>query len=481
MKKILIDSFAEQKRIALIENGELVELIFENGKENSILGNIYCGRIESVMAGMQACFVDIGLEKNAYLYYGSERAENDSDTTRKNRPKVGDTVVVKVLKDGFGSKGPVVTTDISYTGKFVVLLPNENSIGISKKITSKEERNRIKDIVEKILPENYGIIVRTDGEGKTLEDYESEIKSLLEKSQVIEKGEMYTKPPALLIKDSGTAFGVIRELFTSDIDELIVNDYEYYNELLENGKDYKGINERLKFYDGDIPLFEEYFIESKVQKALQKKVWLKSGGFIVIEETEACVVIDVNTGKFTGSKNLEKTIMKTNLEAVYEVAKQLRIRNLSGMIIVDFIDIKSDENKAILRKTLEKELAKDRIKSVVVGMTELCLMQITRKKTRRPLSETVMNKCRECNGTGLVFSAEWVSNSMRRDVIKVLNTTVFDTVTVKCSERLFNAFRGKDNFALDRIENITNKKVMFCEDKTKKVYEYEILNGDKNN
>lgn len=173
--------------------------------------------------------------------------------------------------------------------------------------------------------------------------------------------------------------------------------------------------------------------------------------------------------------------MKTNLEAVYEVAKQLRIRNLSGMIIVDFIDIKSDENKAILRKTLEKELAKDRIKSVVVGMTELCLMQITRKKTRRPLSETVMNKCRECNGTGLVFSAEWVSNSMRRDVIKVLNTTVFDTVTVKCSERLFNAFRGKDNFALDRIENITNKKVMFCEDKTKKVYEYEILNGDKNN
>ena len=481
MKKILIDSFAEQKRIALIENGELVELIFENGKENSIVGNIYCGRIESVMAGMQACFVDIGLEKNAYLYYGSERAENDIDTTRKNRPKVGDTVVVKVLKDGFGSKGPVVTTDISYTGKFVVLLPNENSIGISKKIISKEERNRIKDIVEKILPENYGIIVRTDGEGKTLEDYESEIKSLLEKSQVIEKGRMYTKPPALLIKDSGTAFGVIRELFTSDIDELIVNDYEYYNELLENGKDYKGINERLKFYDGDIPLFEEYFIESKVQKALQKKVWLKSGGFIVIEETEACVVIDVNTGKFIGSKNLEKTIMKTNLEAVYEVAKQLRIRNLSGMIIVDFIDIKSDENKAILRKTLEKELAKDRIKSVVVGMTELCLMQITRKKTRRPLSETVMNKCRECNGTGLVFSAEWVSNSMRRDVIKVLNTTVFDTVTVKCSERLFNAFRGKDNFALDRIENITNKKVMFCEDKTKKVYEYEILNGDKNN
>ncbi len=477
MKRILIDSFGGQKRIALTENGELLELIFDNGKEDSIAGNIYCGKIESVVPGMQAAFVDIGRDKNAYMYYGKERAENDENNTRKNRPKAGTDIIVKVEKDGVGTKGAVVTEKISYTGKFVVILPDENNIGISKKIVSKEERQRIKSIIEKILPENYGIIVRTEGEGKSLEEYEKEINSLLEKSRFVEEKGKYIKAPALILKDAGTAFGIIRELFSDDIDELVVNDREYYNELLEYGKEYEGIKEKLKFYDSNIPLFEEYFIESKVEKALQKKVWLKSGGFLIIEETEACVVIDVNTGKFTGSKNFQKTIMKTNIEACYEVAKQIRLRNLSGMIIVDFIDIKDNEDKIILRKTLESALSKDRIKTVVVGMTELCLMQITRKKVRPPLSHSVMYKCKECNGTGMVYSVEWTVNAMRREVIKIFNNTVFDSVTIKCDEKLFLVFKGKNDNILNYIEKTTGKKVYFIEDRDKKFCEYEILNG----
>ncbi len=479
MKRILIDSFAGQRRIALIENGELIELIFENGKENSIAGNIYCGKIKSVVPGMQAAFVDIGTDKNAYLYYGKERAENDENNTRKNRPKAGTDIIVKVEKDGIGTKGAVVTEKISYTGKFVVIIPNENNIGISKKIVSKEERERIKSIIETLLPDNYGIIVRTEGEGKTSDEYEKEIKSLIEKSEAVNKKGMYTKAPALILKEAGTAFGVIRELFSKDVDELVVNDLEYYNELVKYGEEYDDIVGKVKLYKGNTPLFEEYFIESKVQKALQNRVWLKSGGFLVIEETEACVVIDVNTGKFTGSKDFQKTIMKTNLEAALEVAKQIRLRNLSGMIIVDFIDIKDQEDKIILRKTLENALSKDRIKTVVVGMTELCLMQITRKKVRQPLSASVMYKCKECNGTGNVYSVEWTVNTMRREVINILKNTLFESISLKCDERLFNAFKGKDNSVINYIKEITGKDIFFIEDKEIQFCRYEIIKNSK--
>ncbi len=479
MKRILIDSFAGQRRIALTENGDLIELIFENGKENSIAGNIYCGKIESVVPGMQAAFVDIGTDKNAYLYYGKERALNDENNTRKNRPKAGTDIIVKVEKDSVGTKGAVVTEKISYTGKFVVIIPNENNIGISKKIVSKEERERIKNIIEKLLPDNYGIIVRTEGEGKTSDEYEKEIKSLIEKSEFVKKRGMYSKAPALILKEAGTAFGIIRELFSKDVDELIVNDLEYYNELIKYSEEYNDIAQKVKLYEGNVPLFEEYFIESKVQKALQNRVWLKSGGFLVIEETEACVVIDVNTGKFTGSKDFQKTIMKTNLEAALEVAKQIRLRNLSGMIIVDFIDIKNQEDKITLKKTLENALSKDRIKTVVVGMTELCLMQITRKKVRQSLSASVMYKCKECSGTGRVYSVEWTVNTMRREVINILKNTLFESVSLKCDEKLFNAFKGKDNSVINYIKEVTGKDVFFIEDKEIQFCKYEILKNNK--
>ena len=473
MKRIIVDCFDKQKRIALVEDGELLEFVFEDGKNQSIVGNIYCGIVENVVEGMQCAFVNIGMNRNAYMYYGDERAENNKLNIKKNRPKVGDSIIVKVERDAIGDKGAFVTSKISYNGKFLVIIPNENNIGISKRIFSKKERERIKNIIKKILPDGYGIIVRTAGEGKTLFDFENEINEIMKKIDFVNSKGRYIKPPYLILEDFNISFNIIRDIYSSDVDEILVNDLDYYNKLLGNIDSYC-ISDKINYYNSNIPIFEEYFIESKIKKLLSKKVWLKSGGFIIIEETEACVIIDVNTGKFTGNKNFEKTIMKTNIEAAIEIAKQLKLRNLSGIIIIDFIDIKNEENKLLLRRILDQELSKDRIKTCVVGMTELGLMQITRKKIKNSLSKFVFSQCKECSGLGSKYSFEWIINVMQRELINKLLNTNFLSINIKCNYDFISKINYNYPNFLDYIKYKTNKDVYFVEDNNKRHYDYEF-------
>lgn len=474
MKRILLDAAVHQTRIALVDDGELVELIYDNKQKESIVGNIYIGRVNNVLPGMLSAFVDIGSEKNAYLSYAAKNG-----VPGENKPKIGQEVIVQVEKDGAGSKGPVVTTKLSFPGKFIVLIPNDSEIGISKKITETQERLRIKNIAEKLIPDNYGMIIRTEGRGRSEEDYHQEINSILSVSeQVIQKG-TYLKAPAMLHKDISPALKAAREFFTDDIDEFIVNNKEEYENLLQITEGYGDHSKKkLRLYEYNVPIFDNFFVESQIEKAFQKRAWLKSGGFLIIEQTEACVVIDVNTGKYTGKKDLQTTIKKTNLEAADEVAKQIRLRNLSGMIIVDFIDMEAENDKIELRHALEKAVNKDRVKTVVVGMTELGLMQLTRKKTRPPLLIQNTITCQCCNGSGRAPALDFVVDEIRRKVISIFTQTIYDKVTVTADVRLLRSFEGSNSEYKNQMETIYGKSIILCPADNMTFGKYEI-NGEK--
>lgn len=451
MKRVLMEISADLTRIALAENGELMELYYESKRDESLVGNIYAGRVANVMPNLQAAFVDIGVGKNGYYYYGNARAVSDAEKNLA-KPKVGDTLILQVEKDAVGSKGAVLSANFSFPGKFLVLLPKDaGEIGVSRKITSSEERNRIREIVGELLPEGCGAIVRTNGEGKTREEFEKEIGILAAKAEKLKTGE-FIKPPALLLQENHPVKRAARDFYAPDVDEYVVNDKAAYEELLDTG-DYNGENQpALKLHEEKLPLFESYFLESQSEKALDEHVWLKSGGFLVIEETEACVVIDVNTGKAAGKGDLQKTILKTNLEAAEEAAKQMRLRNLSGIIIIDFIDMADENAQKEVTKRLEAAVKKDRIKTVVVGMTELGLMQVTRKKTRPSLKRQMTTKCRACEGTGRLPSVEWTVTKMRREAESILAHTIYNKLTVKADARLLSAFAGQENDYVKHLE-----------------------------
>ena len=396
MNRILVDETSYGTRIGVVENGTLVELIYEKKNSLPIVGNVYAGKIMNVLPGMQACFVDIGREKNAFLYYGDDKDNNGNIV----RPKMGSDVIVQVEKAEMGAKGAVLTKRISFAGKFLVVIPGDDKIGISKKITDSAERKRIKDIIEQLLPENYGIIVRTEGKDKSYEIYEKEIKRLVEKSESVLSKAEYAKAPSLLYTEINGVEKVLRDLYNDSIDEIVVNSRIDYETLIKLCEEKDIPPKKIVMYESNVPMFENYYVASQAKAAFSKHVWLKSGGFIIIEQTEACVVIDVNTGKYTGKADLQKTILKTNLEAADEIARQLRLRNLNGMIIVDFIDMKTEENRKILQKHLEEAVAKDRLQTIVVGMTELGLMQITRKKKRQSIQQLMTRSCHCCGGSG---------------------------------------------------------------------------------
>ena len=399
MKRILIDTQEHITRTGIVDDGKLIELVYERKNSLPIVGNIYVGKVVNVLPGMQAAFVDIGREKNAFLYYGNNRDENGEVV----KPKNGTDILVQVEKAEVGKKGSVLTKKISFPGKFLVIIPGDNKIGISKKITDPVERQRIKEIVKDLLPEGYGAIIRTDGAGKSYEVYKSEIENLVSISEEIVSKAEYIKAPELLYTDVRGVEKAVRDFFHDDIDEIVVNTEEDYGTLLKLCSELNIDIGKVKFHNDGTPLFASYFVEAQAKAAFNKQVWLKSGGFIIIEQTEACVVIDVNTGKYTGKADLQKTILKTNLEAAKEIAHQLRLRNLNGMIIVDFIDMKSEADRHLLRTTLEEAVSKDRLQTIVVGMTELGLMQLTRKKKRQSLMQLMTKTCPVCGGTGRVF------------------------------------------------------------------------------
>lgn len=393
-RKILVEKSNGFIKVAIMENDKLVEFNIYDTQKEPILQNIYIGKVKAILPGMQSAFIDIGMQKNAYMYL-NKNIHKDI--------KNGDEILVQVMKEPISTKGAVVTTDIALPGKYLVMTPLNNQVTASRKITNDSKKQQLIDFVKNSKNQSGGFIIRTDAQNKPKELLLKEIKILEEQWTNIEEFSKYKTCYSLIYNDS-PLIRVIRDVFNDTVSQFIINDEEEYKNIKSYVElHYPGLQKKLELYeDADWPLFELYKVNSSISKALKPKIWLKNGASIIIEQTEALVSIDVNSSKYTGKRNFEETIFKVNKEAASEIARQLRLRNLSGIIIVDFIDMKTEEFNDKLVEIFKRELSKDRIKTTVLGMTNLGLVEMTRKKTHKSILHQLTRRCDKCNGTGVI-------------------------------------------------------------------------------
>ncbi len=428
-KEILVDANAFNTRVAVVEDGTPVELYVEQEGSERLVGNIYLGKVQNVLPGMQAAFVDIGLEKNAFLYAGDVFTPGDAydelekiPETRKigDMLKPGQSVIVQVAKDPIGTKGARVTTHITLAGRSLVLMPTVEYVGVSRRIEKEEERTRLRKLVKELKPDGMGIIVRTASAGRTKEAFVEEIDSLKLLYEDILKKSKTMRAPKMLHEEQSLLFRTVRDLLMRDVDRLFVNDINAYNELRDIASVMAPkLKARILFKDSEA-LFERCDAESKIERALSRKVWLKSGGYLIIDRAEALTVIDVNTGKFVGKDNLEKTITATNCEAATEIALQLRLRDIGGIVVIDFIDMEKESNRQLVLQTLKNAMHDDHTRSHVFGFTRLGLVELTRKKTGRSIGDTLKINCPCCDGEGKVLAPHTVFNKLRKQTLQIL-------------------------------------------------------------
>ena len=446
--EILINASAGETRVALLEQGIFSELHIEREGERSVTGAVALGRVTRVLPGMQAAFVDIGLEKAAFLYVGdyldesgqlsSEASDDDDEAPRPRRqrgrngngrppPKIdtllreGQEIVVQVAKDPIGTKGARITSHVSIAGRHLVLTPWSQRVGVSRRIESDRERRRLRDVVSRVRPADLGFIIRTAGEAAHDADIEADVRYLASVWEEIQIRKHEVSAPALLYSELSLPLRVIRDMANSKTRRIVVDDKKIYDEM----KDFLSRfvadpKPRLEHYHGALPIFDHFGIESRIDDNLGKKVWLKSGGYLVIDQSEALTAIDVNTGRFVGKRDLEETVLKTNLEAVQEVVYQLRFRNIGGLIIIDLIDMESTENREKVYRALQEALRQDKAKSNILKISELGLVEMTRKRTRENLVQQLCAPCSYCAGRGYVLSRESVANKVLREIRKDL-------------------------------------------------------------
>ena len=435
MKRLLVNVGPLETRIAFVENDRLAELVVERDENPSIVGNIYKGRVDSVIPGMQAAFIDIGYEKNGFLYVsdiagtagtGDVELENGmpraKSRARRARQQAIETmlkrnqyIMVQVVKDRLGAKGARLTNFITIPGRFAVLMPTVKTLGVSRKIESQRERERLKRILQQTRPKDTGIITRTAGEGRSKQEFEHDIKFLTRTwARVMDKYKKMKKP-GLIREDLGPILRVVRDRFNTDCDRLYVDDeteWERILNFLENLA--PALQKRVSLYKARRPLFDKMGVEQEIEKAMRRKVYLKSGGYLCIDQTEALIAIDVNTGKFTGKTGLEDTVYKTNIEAAHEIARQVRLRDLGGIIVVDFIDMTIERHRRQLIQTLTDALKNDRAKTTVSEINELGMIEMTRKRVKHNLIKALSQPCPYCEGGGVVRSITTVTADVLR-------------------------------------------------------------------
>ena len=423
-KEIFINESMGETRIAIQEDSQLVEVYIEKQDKHRMVGNIYKGKVENVLPGMQAAFVDIGHDLNTFLPFSEILSEdyliedhhtNNSKSKGNNQKhdnievdlKKGQEIFVQVIKEPFAGKGARVTTEIALPGRLLVLVPEANYIGISKKIWDKYERRRLKNIAKRLKERSVGVIIRTVAEGKSENHIENDFKQLLKNWHSIEKKAASNDAPILVYEDLETASSVVRDLLTPDVEKIIIDSKRLFKKTQKYLEDISpSLIERLELYKLKSPLFESFGIESEIEKLLRPKAWLKSGAYLIIEKTEAMVVVDVNSGRFVGKKLHEENSLKINLEAAREIARQLRLRDLSGLIVIDFIDMKSEKNQKKVYQEIRKELRKDRAKVAVAPITEFGLLEMTRQRIRLSLVDSMSEECPSCYGSGRIISQE---------------------------------------------------------------------------
>lgn len=426
MKEYVINVEPLETRIALLENKRLAELTVDRQEERSVVGNIYRGRVDSIVPGIQAAFVDIGLEKNGFLYVSDiAGAEGTGDfdfdegegpprtrSRKAKRPSIetilkrGQDIMVQVTKDTLGTKGVRLTNFVTLPGRYAVLMPTVSQLGVSRKIEDEKERERLKSILRQSRTNGrFGLIMRTAAAGKSKAELQADVKYLVKLWEKIKKGMTRSNGARLIHEDMSPILRIVRDTFTDDIQRLHVDNREIYDQIvgfLENFSPH--LKGRCKLYQAKVPIFDKFGIEEEIVKALNRKVYLKSGGYICIDQTEALVAIDVNTGKFTGKTSLEDTVLKTNLEAADEIARQMRLRDMGGIIVIDFIDMELPQNRRKLLQRLHEALKQDRAKTTVSEINELGMIEMTRKRVKHNLVKALSQTCPYCEGSGMVRS-----------------------------------------------------------------------------
>jgi len=428
-EEILINVTPQETRVAIVENGSLQEVSIERRRNLGIVGNIYKGKVNRVLPGMEAAFVDIGLERSGFLHvsdFDTGRAEEDkSDNTPT--PSIhelmheGQSLLVQVVKDPIGTKGARLTTSISVPSRYLVYMPNASLIGISVKIEEEEERERLRCLLSDCMTENRtgGCIVRTAAEGVVDEELNRDIKFLCTLWDSLREQSKTAKPGTVLHEDLPLAIRTLRDMVSNETDVVKIDSRETYQKMTRFAKKYiPDLPTVIEHYPGDRPLFDLYNVDDEIQRALGRKVDLKSGGYLIIDQTEAMTTIDINTGAFVGHHNLEETIFKTNMEASQAIARQLRLRNLGGIIIIDFIDMVTDDHKRQVLKSLEKYLDKDPAKTQVCEVSPLGLVEMTRKRTRESLEHVLCEPCNTCGGRGTHKTVETVCYEIFRELLR---------------------------------------------------------------
>jgi ribonuclease G len=471
--EILINVSPMETRVALVENGVLQEVGVERELSRGIVGNIYKGKVVRVLPGMQAAFIDIGLEKAGFIHVDDiQQASSDEGcASNGNGPDIrqllreGRSVVVQVIKDPISTKGARLTTELSVSSRFLVYMPNVTHIGISQRIEDEGERERLRQQLSLALADSNtggGYIIRTAAEGVEAEDLAREVKFLKQLWQHILEATKPLKAPAVIYEDLPIFLRIMRDMAKPQVEKVRVDSKKAHTKLCEFSRQFNPEMEPLiEYYSADQPLFYLYGVDDEITRALEKKVQLKSGGYLIIEQTEAMTTVDVNTGAFVGRRNMEDTTFKTNLEAATAIARQLRLRNLGGIIIIDFIDMLELDHQSQVMHTFEKALARDRAKTGTANISELGLVEMTRKRTSESLGQVLCQFCPTCDGKGTLKSVETICNEIFREILRETRVFECDGFLVLATQVVIDRFLGEDSTYVGDLEEFTGRTIQF--------------------
>lgn len=470
-EEILFNVTPQESRAAVLENGILQELFIERASSRGLVGNIYRGKVIRVLPGMQAAFINIGRERSAFLHAAEILPVSEDESINDHKlqsPDItdllhdGQTMTVQVIKDELGTKGARLTTHLTIPSRYLVFMPGNRHIGVSQRIDDEQERQRLRDILKNDDNQSYGYIVRTAAEGASEQELVRDSEFLIKLWQQITLKIQQAKAPSLVHEDLDLALRFVRDLVPSDVEKIRIDSESVHKRLLEFLNDFiPTLGKCLELYSGERPLFDMYNVEDDIEKSLQRKVQLKSGGYLIIEQTEAMVTIDVNTGAFVGYRNLEDTIFKTNLEAASSLARQLRLRNLGGMVIIDFIDMKEEEHKRQVLRTLEKALDKDHAKTHISEVSTLGLVQMTRKRSRESLEHILCETCPTCDSRGSIKTAQTICYEILRELHRSAMAYEAKKYLVLASQEVVDRMLDEETNHLAELESMINKPVRF--------------------
>jgi len=476
--ELIINVTPQETRVALLEDRALAELYIERAKDRGIVGNIYKGKVMKVLPGMQAAFVDVGLERSAFLYVSDvsgkvedyeEMGFHGDDMAIYFNPlspiedllSEGQEIMVQVSKEPLGTKGTRITSHVTLPGRYLVFMPTVDHVGVSRRIKDEKERRRLREIVQTIKPPSGGFIVRTASEGAETEEIRADMEFLIRLWENVQKRRESQPAPSLIHSDLTMVLRAIRDILSPQVNRIVIDSKEEYDSIISFINTYMPKQKyEITLFENQEPIFDAYGIEVEIDKISGRKVWLKSGGYIVIDMTEALVAIDVNTGRYVGKRNLADTILKTNLEAAKEIAYQLRLRNIGGIIIIDFIDMEREGDREKVYQVLEEALKKDRQKTNIFQISELGLVEMTRKRTRENIARILSEPCPYCEGAGLIKSKTTVCYDIFRQIERTSSELGGHNILVEVNPEIAGLLYEEERASVEDLERRTRKKIV---------------------